>query len=204
MIKKCATDIRLIGSFFLAHLLMFFTFQDKAVFWYFFSATLLLFILVAVAMEELDDKLSVSKYIVWGVISGVLLFALFWIGNQIIEYFNWPLRSQITALYKYYAPSLSWHYLFLLLVIVPGEEIFWRGFIQKRLISYSNNLVSIFVSTIMYTSVHLYASHLMLPFAALTAGLFWSWLYAWKRSIPLVIVSHLIFDLFLFVLMPFR
>jgi uncharacterized protein len=184
--------------------LMLFTFQDKAVFWYFFSATLLLLILIAVAMEELDDQVSVGNYITIGIISGVFLFALFWLGNQVIEFFHLPLRGQISALYKYYSPSLFWHYLFLMVVVVPGEEIFWRGFIQKRLISYTNNTVSIFLSAIMYTSVHLYASHFMLPFAALTAGIFWGWLYAWKRSIPLVIVSHLIFDLFLFVLMPFR
>jgi membrane protease YdiL (CAAX protease family) len=203
--KKCALDFRLIGGFLLAHFLMFITFQEKAVFWYFFSATMLTLICIAVAMEQLDDKVSVGKYILYGVISGGLLFGLFWVGNQLIDLAHLSaIHKQVSALYKNYAPTQFWHFLFLMLVIVPGEEIFWRGFVQKRLLACTTSTKSIIIATLMYTSVHFYASHLMLAFAALVAGFVWSWLYAWKRSIPLVIVSHLIYDLLLFVILPLR
>ena len=39
--KKLAIDIRLIGGLLLAHLLIYFTFQDKSIFWYIFSASYL-------------------------------------------------------------------------------------------------------------------------------------------------------------------
>ncbi|MGJ7919689.1 lysostaphin resistance A-like protein [Neobacillus sp. LXY-4] len=201
---KSALDVRFISGFLLAHLLMFFTFSDKAVFWYFFTATMLLLICYVVAKDKLDDKLSLVKYLFIGILSGTLLFFLFWAGNQLIEFFHIPVMKQVTSLYKRFGPDLFWHYLALILVIVPGEEIFWRGFIQKRLLSFTNNGTSIIVSAIMYSSVHLYSNQIMLPFAALVAGLVWGWLYAWRRSMPLVIVSHLVFDLFLFVIMPFR
>jgi uncharacterized protein len=201
---KSALDFRFILGFLLAHLLMFFTFLDKAVFWYFFTATMLLLICFVVAKDKLDDKLSVFKYILIGIVSGALLFGLLWVGNQLIEYFNIPVQKQISTLYKRYGPSLFWHYLALILIAVPGEEIFWRGFIQKRLMSYISNKASVFVSALMYASAHLYSNQFMLTFTALVAGIVWGWLYAWRRSIPLVVVSHLVFDLFLFVFLPFR
>ncbi|NMD71890.1 CPBP family intramembrane metalloprotease [Bacillus sp. DNRA2] len=201
---KSALDLRFISGFILAHLLMYFTFSDKTVFWYFFTATMLLLICFVVAKDKLDDKLSLFKYLFTGILSGALLYLLFWIGNQLIELPHIPGSKQITKLYKYYGPDMFWHYLALILVIVPGEEIFWRGFIQKRLLSFTSNGVSIVVSALLYASVHIYSGQFMLVFAAFIAGLCWSWLYAWRRSIPLVIVSHLIYDLFLFVLMPFR
>jgi membrane protease YdiL (CAAX protease family) len=202
--RKCAFDFRFISGFLLAHLLMFFTFHNRVVFWYFFTATMLLLICFVVAKDKLDDKLSVFKYLFTGIVSGALLFGLFWIGNQFIELLHIPVSNQIFALYKRFAPHMFWHYLALILIVVPGEEIFWRGFVQKRLVNYFSTGGSIIVSAIMYSSVHLYSGQFMLPFAALTAGLLWGWLYAWRRSIPLVIVSHLVFDLFLFVFLPFR
>lgn len=202
--RKCAFDFRFISGFLLAHLLMFFTFHNRVVFWYFFTATMLTLICFVVAKDKLDDKLSVFKYLFTGIVSGALLFGLFWIGNQIIELLHIPVSHQISALYKRFSPHMFWQYLALILVVVPGEEIFWRGFVQKRLGNYLSHGGSIIVSAIMYSSVHLYSGQFMLPFAALTAGLLWGWLYAWRRSIPLVIVSHLVFDLFLFVFLPFR
>ncbi|WP_318504988.1 type II CAAX endopeptidase family protein [Bacillus sp. T3] len=201
---KSALDLRFISGFLLAHILMYFTFSDKDVFWYFFTATMLLLICFVVAKDKLDDKLSVFRYLMIGILSGLLLFFLFWIGNQLIEFFGIPVKRQITILYRRFGPDLFWHYLALILVVVPGEEIFWRGFIQKRLLTYTSNGISIVVSTLMYASVHLYSGQFMLPFSAFIAGLLWSWLYAWRRSIPLVIVSHLIYDLLLFYIMPFR
>lgn len=201
---KCALDIRLIIGFLLAHLLMFFTFMERAVFWHFFAASLLFLICFVVAKDRLDDKLSFVKYFFIGTLSGALLYFLFWMGFQVIKIFHLPLLKQVILLYKYYAPDLLWHYLVLILIAVPGEEIFWRGFIQKRIMSFVSNGKSILISSFMYASVHLYSNQPMLAFAALVGGFFWGWLYAWRRSIPLVIISHLVFDLFLFVFMPFR
>lgn len=202
--KQCAADIWFVCGYLIAHLLLFFTFEDKAIFWHIFSATMLFLISFSIIKEELDDRVSFWNYISFGAVSGVFIFSLFSLGNYFINVFDIPLYQQVSALYGQYAPKAFWHYLVLILIIVPGEEIFWRGFIQKRLLNYTNKWTSILVSTIMYTSVHFYADHWMLAFAAFVAGIFWSSLYAWKRSIPLVIVSHLVFDLFLFVILPFR
>jgi membrane protease YdiL (CAAX protease family) len=202
-LKSAAADLRFIGGILLAHLLMYFTFQDKSIFWYIFSASLLLLISYSIIMEEVEDKASFGTFITYGALSGFLLYGLFWAGYSLFEILNPPLVNQVEKLYGRFSPSFIWHYIVLILIIVPGEEVFWRGFVQKRLMKLTTVKLSIILSSLLYSSVHFYSGYWMLAFAALIAGLFWGWLYAWKRSIPLVIVSHLIFDLLMFVLLPF-
>lgn len=195
-------DKRLILGLLLSHLLLFFTFQDKAVFWYIFTATMLLLISYSILHEEIEDHVRLLTYLSLGAISGAILFAVFFVGNLLIQLLNLPFSAEITSLYNRLSPSVLWHYIVLLLVIIPGEEIFWRGFIQKRIQKASSVNVGIFISSLLYASAHIYSGSIMLPFAALVSGIFWGYLYAWKKSLPLVIVSHLIFDLFLFVIYP--
>ncbi|PLR81420.1 CPBP family intramembrane metalloprotease [Bacillus canaveralius] len=200
--KKWIFDSRLIIGFLLAHLLMFFTFENRAVFWYMFTAAMLILISYSILNEEVDDQQSVGSYLLYGLLSGFVLFAVFWAGNFLIDLLNLPFSKGVAKLYNRLAPAQLWHYIVLILVIIPGEEIFWRGFIQKRLEKYVPATASIVLAAVMYTSVHFYAGYMVLPIAALFGGLFWGFLYWWKRSIPLVIVSHLVFDLFLFVFIP--
>ncbi|MBY0120905.1 CPBP family intramembrane glutamic endopeptidase [Bacillus sp. S/N-304-OC-R1] len=202
--KKITADFRFIIGLILAHFLMYFTFQDKAVFWYIFSASLLFLISYSILNEELNDEAAFGTYLLYGIGSGLLLYGVFWAGYQLIDILNIPIKKDVSKLYGRYSPSMLWHYIVLMLIIIPGEEIFWRGFVQKRLMNYISVPLAVVISAILYASVHLYATHWILAFAALAAGLFWGWLYIWKKSMPLLIVSHLIFDLFLFVVMPFR
>jgi uncharacterized protein len=201
-IPNWVTDKRLILGFFLAHLLLYFTFQDKNIFWYIFTAAMLFLISYSILHEELEDKASFFKYLLLGSLSGVILFGVFFLGNALIELLNLPFTKEISNLYKRLSPTILWHYIVLLLVIIPGEEIFWRGFIQKRIQKASNVTTSVIVASILYASAHIYSGSFMLAFSALISGIFWGYLYAWKKSLPLVIVSHLIFDLFLFVIYP--
>lgn len=202
-LKNITSDFRLIIGLFIAHLFMYFTFQNNSVFWYIFSASLLFLISYSILNEELDDEVPFITYLLYGAISGFILFAVFWVGNSIIELFNLPFTKEISKLYGRFSPSMLWHYIVLLLIIIPGEEIFWRGFVQKRIVKHVNIPVGILLSSLLYASVNLYSTHWMLAFAALIGGLFWGFLYAWKKSMPLVIVSHLIFDLFLLIIFPF-
>lgn len=195
-------DRRLIIGVLIAHLLMFFTFEDKNVFWYIFTASMLVLISYSIIHEEIEDNTSTLSYLTLGIASGLGLFGLFWLGSFLIELLNLPFANQITRLYSRFSPDLIWHYLVLVLILAPGEEIFWRGFIQKRLSKYINVKMSIILSVILYASVHFYSGEFILVLAAIIAGLAWSILYAWKRSMPLVIVSHIVFDLLLFVFLP--
>lgn len=202
--KKCATDIRLIIGFFIAHLLLFLTYEDKQVFWYLFTASMLFLISYSILIEKMEDKASVWTYLLYGIVSGFFIYGIFWIGNTLSDYFNLSFVHQITRLYVRFSPAELWHYIVLVLIIVPGEEIFWRGFVQKRILIHTNATVSTLLSTALYASVQFYSGQFILVIAALVGGLVWGTLYAWKRSVPLVIVSHLIFSLLAFVFLPFR
>lgn len=202
--KKCASDFTLIIGIILAHLLLFFTFEDKSVFWYMLTASMLLLISYAIVKENVDDQVSFIKYLFYGISSGLLLFSVFLAGNGLIDGFHLPFQNDISILYNRFAPSEIWHYIVLILVIIPGEEIFWRGFVQKRISRHLNRTVSIVIAALLYSSVNIYSDFMILPFGAFISGIFWGCLYAWKKSISLVIVSHLVFDLFLFVIMPLR
>lgn len=203
--NKLSIDIRLIIGLVIAHLLMYYTFHNKAIFWYMFTATMLLLMSYAIFHLKTDDKCSILTYSFYGVTSGIILFALFWLGNFIIDFFNLPLYNEISRLYRSFSPSQIWQYILLFLIIVPSEELFWRGFVQKKLSATKLDIkYSVLIAAVLYASAQLYSGYFIHFFAALIAGLFWGFLYAWKRNMHMLIISHLVFNLFIFVLFPFR
>lgn len=202
--KGHTADIRLIIGLILAHFLIFFSFQDKSIFWYIFTASLLLLITYASFQENIEDEAPIITYISVGVISGFALYGIFWIGYEGILTFHLPGLQNISRLYRKFAPSFFWQYLALLLVAAPGEELFWRGFVQNRLMKYFNPGMSILISTAIYASVQIYSGSLILVFAAFLTGLAWGALFFWKKSIPMTIVSHMIFLLMLFIIHPLK
>jgi uncharacterized protein len=197
-------DLRLIVGLIIAHGLMFFTFQDRAIFWYIFTGSLLILITYAMFQEAVDDELSFIKYISIGAISGLLLYFLFWVGVQAFDFLNLPFDKTINKLYRWFSPQLFWQYLALILVAAPGEELFWRGFIQKRMLRYFGAFGSIITGSFLYALVHIYSGTFILMLAAFISGIIWGTLYLWKKSMPLVIISHIVFDLMIFIILPFK
>lgn len=203
--KKSSFDIRVIFGLIIAHVLMYITFQDITIFWYMFTATMLILISYAMLHEKTTDQLTFLSYSFYGILSGTILFALFWIGNYFMELLPLPFDQEISKLYHTFSPKELWQYLVLFFIIVPGEEVFWRGFIQKRLEHlFNSRYISVVVASLLYASVQIYSGTFIHIIAALIAGVFWGILYQWKRSMPLLVISHLVFDFLLFILFPFR
>ncbi|MEH7501721.1 type II CAAX endopeptidase family protein [Neobacillus drentensis] len=202
--KKLFQDPYIIIGLIIAHVLLFFSFHDKTIFWYIFSGSLLVLIAYATFKGEVDDEVSFIQYILLGALSGFLLYFVFLLGIRAIEILHLPFDKSIKNLYKWYAPSLFWQYLALVLVAAPGEELFWRGFIQKRLLNYFKPSFSILFGAILYASAHIYSGSFLLVLAAFISGFVWGYLYFLKKSMPLVIVSHIIFDLMIFIILPFK
>lgn len=202
--KKCFQDPRLFIGLIVAHILLYFSFHDKAIFWYIFSGSVLVLIAYAMFQEEVDDEVSFIQYVFVGAIAGFFIYFIFWLGVRAIDILHLPFNTSIKNLYKWFAPSLFWQYLALVLVAAPGEELFWRGFIQKRVMNYYNPFISISAASILYASVHIYSGSFLLVLAAFISGCIWGNLYFWKRSMPLVIVSHIVFDLMIFIILPLK
>ncbi|MBD7936921.1 MULTISPECIES: CPBP family intramembrane glutamic endopeptidase [Cytobacillus] len=200
--RKNSPDIRLVVGIVLAHVLMYFTFEDKSIFWYIFSATMLFLISFAIISIELDHQQSFTQNLLWGTLSGVFLYGIFWLGYTVLSFIGVSITEPVEKLYSYYGAKNIWQYLLLIFLFAPGEEIFWRGFVQKRVMNYINGFLAVGIASILFASVQFYSGSWALPLAALVAGLYWGTIYLWKRSIVLLITSHIIFSLLLFVFSP--
>ncbi|HZG70726.1 MAG TPA: CPBP family intramembrane glutamic endopeptidase [Chondromyces sp.] len=201
---SCAKDWRLIGSIVLAHLLLYITFSDKDIFWYIYTAANLFFMSFAILNGKIDDDQKTGMFLMYGILSGILLYVGFWIGDWILSILPTDWYRQVSSIYRVYTPEFFWHYIVLLLVLIPGEEIFWRGFVQKRLAGYFNDWIALILASLLYASIFLYADKFIWLVAAFVGGLFWGALYIWKRSVPMLIISHLVFDLLLLIFLPLR
>lgn len=203
--KSCAKDGRLILGLISAHILIYITYHNTAaVFWYLYTASILFCVSIAITSKKNKDiRFSLKESLLYGLLSGVLIYAIFALGNTIIQWVDLSsLSKDVAHLYKRYSPSLIWHFIVLFLVIIPGEEIFWRGFVQKRISEHFQAKTTIIISTILYTLPMIYSHNSALILAGITAGFIWAALYQWKKSLSLVIISHLIFDFLLLVILP--
>jgi membrane protease YdiL (CAAX protease family) len=79
-------------------------------------------------------------------------------------------------------------------VIGPAEELFWRGFVQRR--------ISASGAAIAYGGAHLVTGNATLIGAATVAGIYWGVLRAIGMSMPALITSHVAWDIWIFLLAP--
>jgi membrane protease YdiL (CAAX protease family) len=79
-------------------------------------------------------------------------------------------------------------------VIGPAEELFWRGFVQRRIGAPGAALT--------YGGAHLVTGNATLIGAATVAGIYWGLLRAIGVSMPALITSHVAWDIWIFLLAP--
>lgn len=194
-----------------------FTLLLAAVFWYVtFSLQLLNFwlsmciavtILTGLAIRFGGIPFSRSDWnwrsIFSGVAAAASLYAIFWLGNTLSQFLFHFAQPQIASIYgirtQGEAAMIS---LILLFITSPGEEIFWRGFVQKRLVSRFGGRNGWLIASGVYAAVHIASGNFMLTMAALVAGLFWGWLYQRERNLVPCIVSHALWTVTIFILLP--
>jgi CAAX protease family protein len=86
--------------------------------------------------------------------------------------------------------------------IGPGEELFWRGLVQRSLQPRFGRLGAALLTSGVYGGVHLVSENLTLTGAAGVAGLFWGLLYAREQRLPALIISHVAWDIWIFLVAP--
>lgn len=140
-----------------------------------------------------------------GVVSSVLLYGVFALGNEAVRAIMKDGALQIANVYATKAqasPRLIG--LLLLLIIGPGEELFWRGWVQRTLNSRFGPWPGYIVTSLIYTLVHVPSMNLALIGAAAVAGLFWGYMYNMYRHIGPGLISHALWDVAVFILFPFH
>ena len=155
--------------------------------------------------KEWKSQISFNfKDVAIGIGSAVLLWGVFYLGNEISGLLFDFARPQVDTVYAMKdGESKLFLSLALLLWIGPAEEIFWRGYVQKTLSNSKYGEIKAFViTTLIYAFVHIWAFNFMLFMAALFCGIFWGFIYMKNKNLLTVLISHAIWDVAVFILFP--
>lgn len=150
-----------------------------------------------------DFRTRPLRKIALGVLSAAALYGVFYLGDGLVRRFL-PMGGEgVGAVYalKSGAPALRVG-LLLLLVIGPGEELFWRGYLQRTLQNKLGGASALPLAVAVYAAVHIASGNPVLVLAAAACGLFWGVLYQRSGSVLLVAVSHTVWDLAVFLVFP--
>lgn len=138
-----------------------------------------------------------------GAVSAAVLYGIFYIGNALSPYIVKGAAGQVHGIYSLGSGSdKALVFLLLLLITGPGEEIYWRGFLQENLMKRFGGFKGFALAIGIYAGVHIFSMNFILVMAALIAGAFWGGLYLWKKDLFAVIISHSLWSAFIFAVFP--
>jgi len=138
-----------------------------------------------------------------GLASAAVLYAVFFVGRELTTRLLPFANDQIGAVYDnkaLLAPARIG--LLIGLVIGPGEELFWRGVLQRELEARLGGWRGYALATLLYAAVHVFTGNVMLVVAALAAGVLWGGMYLRFGRLWPGIISHVAWDVTVFLLMP--
>ena len=90
----------------------------------------------------------------------------------------------------------------LALVVGPAEELFWRGLVLRRLQRRSGRWRGAAAAAVAYGGAHAVTGNATLVGAAATAGAYWSALAAAGMPMGALVVSHVAWDIWIFLVQP--
>lgn len=169
-----------------------------------FSASLLAAIGLISGRRELGTLFAFqSRHLLVGSASALILYGIFWIGKEAAQLLFPFAPGQIASVYAT-KTQLDAVLIGLALVFVmgPAEEIYWHGFVQRRLVDRYGARAGVLGTAAVYALVHAVSLNLMLILAAGVCGLYWGLLYQREQNLIPLIISHSLWDLMIFVLFP--
>ena len=180
-------------------------------FWWWMSANLAILIGSAAYVSPAfrssvskDVRAGLPKKIALGLAAAAVLYAAFFAGNILARKLFPFAADGIAAVYDFKTGVAPWRvWVLITLVIGPGEEIFWRAYLQRTLSRRTGKWPGLLLATALYAGVHAGSGNIMLILAAAVCGLFWGWLYLRYNSITLNVVSHTVWDVAVFLVWPF-
>lgn len=87
-------------------------------------------------------------------------------------------------------------------IVGPAEELFWRGLVQAALMRRFGRWPGAALAAMAYAGVHVTSGNFTLLGAAGVAGAHWSTLYAAGVPLGALIVSHVAWDVWIFLVQP--
>lgn len=143
------------------------------------------------------------RHILIGFVSAIVLYFVFYMGNIITGYILPFKNAQVLSVYSNKSGvDTRLIGVLLLFVIGPGEELYWRGFVQNTFSDKFGSFKGYLYAVALYAGVHVLTGNFMLVVAALVCGLFWGFLYKTEKSLWPVFISHALWDFTTFLLFP--
>lgn len=156
------------------------------------------------SVERKDSEVRLGIFdLVTGLASAALLYGVFQAGDRLTRLILPTGSSDIARIYRLRRIAPRWVIGTLLVgIIAPSEELFWRGLLQRSLMRRLGTTRGTVAATLCYAGVHLGAGNVTLAGAAAVAGAVWSAQYALQRRLPALILSHVIWDVWIFLVAP--
>ena len=150
-----------------------------------------------------DLQKQIVRKVGMGVLSALGLYILFYAGNALSRQIFPFAAGNIENVYAFKTGAAPMRIALLMAIVIgPGEELFWRGFLQRRLQMEKGPFQGFLLATLLYTGVHIASGNVMLVLAAGVCGMFWGYLYLRTGSLLVNVVSHTAWDLAIFLLFP--
>jgi len=176
----------------------------KVDFWAMMTVSALVLIAIACLMgkgvRQFSPKLT---DVLLGIASAAVLWGVFWVCNWLSRLVFSFAGTQVGAIYSLRTGHNPWVVGALLMCIIgPAEELFWRGTVQRMLSAKWGPVAGFFAASTVYALVHVWSLNLMLIGAAAVCGGFWALIYAWRRNLTAVMISHCLWDVAVFLVFP--
>ncbi|HEY7926038.1 MAG: CPBP family intramembrane glutamic endopeptidase [Candidatus Dormibacteria bacterium] len=138
-----------------------------------------------------------------GLASAGFLYGIFQVGDRFARKVMPNGRAEIEDIYRKrgLAPD-PFIAAILAVLIAPGEELFWRGLINRYLAQQLGPVVGNAAGATIYGAIHLVSGNLTLTGAAAVAGGFWSLEHLAQGRMAPLIVSHVAWDIWIFLVRP--
>ena len=174
-------------------------------FWAVMTCASLTLTLLAIVLGGKPDLHASWKEALLGAAIAVVLWGVFWTGDKLSQLLFDFARPQVDLIYGMKdGTSPSVIALLLLCIIGPGEELFWRGFIQRRFSARWSPNVGFLLATLVYTLIHVPSLNFMLVMAAMVCGILWGGLFRlFPQHFTAIVLSHALWDAAAFVWFPF-
>ncbi len=174
-------------------------------FWISMSVATSILMIIAIASGA-RVRWSISS-VLRGVVLALALYVVFLVGNWILKAV--PLiphaGEHVASVYEQSSSLPLWLIALLLLFpIGPGEEMFWRGFVQRRAMEKWGRVPGFLFALAFYAGIHIPTGNPVLVLAAVVAGGVWGMAYAISGDLLMVVVSHALWDVLSFVVFPFH
>jgi membrane protease YdiL (CAAX protease family) len=138
-----------------------------------------------------------------GFASAAALYATFKVGDAFARRFIPGGDAQIQDIYALRTirsrPEIAAR---LATVIAPAEELFWRGLVQEALMGRFGRWRGATLAAMAYGGVHVVTGNFTLFGAAGIAGAHWCALYAAGVPLGALVVSHVTWDVWIFLIQP--